>query len=192
MGVVEKVYLVFEEKLPEAISDGFCLLWEEGIHDSLKDDPNTHWYKSINMFHEIAGHPNILLGFISGEPAKLMVSKSVDEVRETIKTEVLHKIVEKFLRWKGSELKIPPLKEVIVSSWSSDPFVKGSYSYVSKECNSPKWARRKLGAPLMLNGRVKIAFAGEAMSVECYGTVHGAMMTAMEAAELVEDSILLE
>jgi polyamine oxidase len=65
------------------------------------------------------------------------------------------------------------------SSWSTDPFALGSYSYLKK--GSTPDDRRVLAAPVA--GR--IFFAGEATESDHPATVHGAMLSGWRAADEV-------
>ena len=72
MGCVNKVFLVFDQCLPDAVVNGFCLLWEEDVVHKVRNDCKNHWFKSLNMFHEVNGNPKALMSFITGEAARFM------------------------------------------------------------------------------------------------------------------------
>jgi polyamine oxidase len=65
------------------------------------------------------------------------------------------------------------------TSWSRDPFARGSYSYLAPSILGPR-ARTILGQPV---GR--LAFAGEATSSSAPATTHGALQSGLDAASLV-------
>jgi monoamine oxidase len=70
------------------------------------------------------------------------------------------------------------LRAAATTAWCSDPDVMGGYS-----CALPGWAhlRRLLTEPLA----ERVYFAGEACSLDRYGTVHGAWATGVAAAHLL-------
>ncbi len=76
---------------------------------------------------------------------------------------------------------VPPPAGMIRSSWSTDPFTLGSYSYLPVGA-TPK-LRTTLSTPV--NGR--LFFAGEALDPDNPATVHGAAASGRMAALLVRD-----
>ena len=65
------------------------------------------------------------------------------------------------------------------TSWSRDPFARGSYSYLAPSILGPG-ARTVLAQPV---GR--LAFAGEATSSSAPATTHGALQSGRDAARLI-------
>lgn len=72
---------------------------------------------------------------------------------------------------------VPEPVSFLRTSWSRDPFARGSYSFLAPSGLGPK-ARILLAAPL--NGRLH--FAGEACSSEAPATAHGALESGRRAA----------
>ncbi len=68
------------------------------------------------------------------------------------------------------------LNVLAASSWSRDPFARGSYSYALPGCES---ARAKLAAPV----DDRLFFGGEACSPHHFSTAHGAYEAGAAAAE---------
>ena len=68
------------------------------------------------------------------------------------------------------------LTTLAASSWATDPFAMGSYSYAKPGCAD---VRAALSAPV----GDRLFFAGEACSRARYSTAHGAYETGQEAAE---------
>jgi len=77
--------------------------------------------------------------------------------------------------------RVPELLAMIRTSWSADPWARGSYSYL------PVGATPALRAALAqpINGR--LFFAGEATSSDAPATVHGALASGQRAAQEVLD-----
>ena len=183
MGSVEKVFVTFEEDLPQEVIDGFCLLWEEGVVERVRRKPKDHWYKSFNMFHEV--NSRTLLTFITGPAARHMNKLSQDIVKDTIQKEIMDDVITRYLRG----VKMPLVATVTRSEWCDNQDVLGGYSYAPKECVSPAGCRGELGKPLIdREGRVKVLFAGEALSPTNYGTMNAAMETAGKAVTLISNN----
>ncbi|MGG6895315.1 flavin monoamine oxidase family protein [Rhizobium sp. BR 315] len=89
--------------------------------------------------------------------------------------------VEQLKRVFGSDVgaKLSPL---VMSSWASEPFVGGSYSYATPGASD---LRGVLAAPC--NDR--LFFAGEACSQTRYSTAHGAYESGVVAAEAVAKAL---
>ena len=72
------------------------------------------------------------------------------------------------------------IRGVASTSWQTDPFIKGGYSYARPGAGQdrPKMIALDTGT---------IAFAGEAFSLPWYGTAHGAYQSGTDkAAQLVQ------
>ena len=72
----------------------------------------------------------------------------------------------------------PAPRSTHVTRWRSDPFSRGSYSYIPVGAQPNDM--RELGRPI---GR--IGFAGEATYFDYLGTVHGAMLSGLREAERI-------
>lgn len=61
------------------------------------------------------------------------------------------------------------------STWFTNPFTRGTYSYDGLAAQEYPNARATLGEPLLdVAGNPKVLFAGEATDVTHFATVHGA------------------
>ena len=75
----------------------------------------------------------------------------------------------------------------IKSSWGSDEFSRGAYSYL--HTNASREDRVTLQRPLAIGGEShNVFFAGEHTSTRWAATVHGAISTGIEAAEAILNS----
>lgn len=117
----------------------------------------------------VSGKP-MLISLISGDAAKTAET----EGEESIVKSVLDTLARACFPQDPS--KLPPLKQSLVTRWQSDPYARGSYSYVA---TASKGAADydDLGKP---EGR--ILFAGEHTCKEHPDTVGGAMLTGWRAA----------
>lgn len=85
--------------------------------------------------------------------------------------------------------EIPDPKEMIATRWSSDPFSRGSYSYLSTEMgprSSALLQLRSLAQPLSAgDGKKRVFFAGEHTSERSFSYQHGAFESGIRAAREV-------
>jgi monoamine oxidase len=157
MGTLNKCYLRFSE-----------VFWPEDV-DWLGYIPTVHgtWTEWVS-FARVAGHPT-LLGFNAGNRAREIEAWSdqqiVDDAMQTLRIMF------------GK--KIPEPIDYQITRWHSDPFSFGSYSFNS--VGSRPNLRRRLATPL--SG--KLFFAGEATDEHYFGTVHGAYLSGLRAANEV-------
>lgn len=86
-------------------------------------------------------------------------------------------IVARLQALLGNGVGVPRARH-IVSAWDSDPWTKGAYSYAR-----PGAARQRscLASPL----DEKLYFAGEAVAVRHFATVHGAYFSALEVVSII-------
>jgi len=75
---------------------------------------------------------------------------------------------------------IPEPIDYKITRWSSDPFTRGSYSYPAVNSNPADF--RKLAEKV----ESKLFFAGEATIPEAWGTVHGAYLSGITAANEID------
>ncbi|MCB0921802.1 MAG: FAD-dependent oxidoreductase [Actinobacteria bacterium] len=153
MGVLDKVFLRFPTVFWDPDVD-----WIEYIPDS--PDEWAEWVS----FARPTGQP-VLLGFTAADFARRMEAASDAEIVASAMT-TLRTIY-------GPDIPDPIGYQI--TRWAADPFALGSYSFNSLGAH-PRM-RDALAAPA---GRV--FFAGEATEREFFGTVHGAYLSGVRAA----------
>ncbi|KAL0964034.1 hypothetical protein UPYG_G00317380 [Umbra pygmaea] len=127
-GTVDKIYLRFKNRFWPDDCAGIQLVWDAGPEDEkvyqqsqLNDGAwRDTWYKKICGFDTVAQHPNVLCGWITGREAQHM--ESLDE---KIVGEVCVRLLRSFTGWS-----VPEPAQVLMSTWGSEPFFHGSYSYI--------------------------------------------------------------
>lgn len=76
--------------------------------------------------------------------------------------------------------------ELIRSTWYSNPFTRGSYSYRSSGSKSLNVFASDLAEPLLTeNGQPIVLFAGEATHDRYFSTVHGAIESGFREAKRI-------
>ncbi len=110
------------------------------------------------------GHKNFAIMIIGG--------KQVLEMEQ--QGELVDYALEQIVAMFGSGASAAFVKGV-ASSWNTDPFTLGGYSYALPHGVS---GRRQLAQPLA----GQIFFAGEAVSIKSHSAAHGAFMSGQQAA----------
>lgn len=163
MGSYEKVILVFDKRFWE---DEF----ELGIAH-LAGVGDDFAFPSFFDMTEFAGAPTIV-GLYSGGFAERTQQMAPEEI-----TAACVAVLDEVLG------PIPAPVATFATTWTTDPFSLGSYSYYP--VGSTADDTRALAEPL-IGG---VHFAGEATSVEAYQTVHGAFMSGLREAKLIDPSV---
>ena len=83
----------------------------------------------------------------------------------------------------GPDGKLPQPAGMVRTSWSTDPWTLGSYSFLP--VGATPQARADLAAPV----DDVLFFAGEALSADSPSTVHGAQASGLAAAALVDEAV---
>ena len=155
MGVLNKCYLRFPKVFwPNDVD------WLEYIAEG-----HGEWTEWVS-FVRTTGQP-ILLGFNAGTRGR--------EIEALTDEQIVESAMETLRILYGDD--IPEPTDFQITRWASDPFARGSYSFCS--LGSTPQMRRELARPL--DG--KLFFAGEATSVDYYGTADGAYLSGLRAAE---------
>lgn len=159
----------------------------EAIHDlphgayerlvfTLGDDPFTEEIDRAvillnaenRSFYMLAGGggPGVHFADFGGAEARELAAKGIDAMAE---------VVEDWLDWQVGSAVAKSLKPLYASRWSQDPLSLGGWSVARPGRAS---ARLRLRAPVA----ERLWFAGEATSVDLWGTVGGAWMEGQRAA----------
>ncbi|XP_061439454.1 spermine oxidase isoform X2 [Rhineura floridana] len=184
ISTTDKIFLEFEEPFWSPECNSIQFVWEDEAEAESLTYPEELWYKKICSFDvlyppERYGH--VLSGWICGEEALIMEKYDDETVAETC-TEMLRKFT--------GNLDIPKPRRILRSSWGSNPYFRGSYSYT--QVGSSGADVEKLAKPLPYTESSKtvpmqVMFSGEATHRKYYSTTHGALLSGQrEAAHLIE------
>ncbi|XP_062864956.1 spermine oxidase [Trichomycterus rosablanca] len=184
ISTTDKIFLEFAEPFWSPECNSIQFVWEEEAHLESLVYPEEHWYKKICSFDvlyppERYGH--VLSGWICGDEA-LHMERCDDETVAEICTELLRKFTGK--------QNIPKPRRILRSSWGSNPYIRGSYSFT--RVGSSGGDVERLAEPLPYTKSTKapplqVLFAGEATHRKYYSTTHGALLSGQrEADRLVE------
>ncbi|OQR68022.1 hypothetical protein BIW11_04646 [Tropilaelaps mercedesae] len=196
-GTCNKIYLEFARKdVFWTPGEVFQVLWKESKLLCIGDASDNRksrlkkWYHSINRFNAVRNNTCLLVAWIAGTAALEMETLPEDEVLVGCH-EVLQMVV-------GRDL--PRAQRIIRSTWSSDPFSRGSYSFISTACDRRFYSANSndptciysgasiellpvtLSEPILVEDTPTVCFAGEATSTHFYSTVHGAYDSGLREA----------
>ncbi|KAL5280241.1 hypothetical protein ACFFRR_004298 [Megaselia abdita] len=173
IGTVNKVFIHFEKRWWNEDWCGFSILWKKEDLEELRQS-KFFWLEDVFGFYAVKYQPNILSSWVTGSSAKYVETLSKSEQMEGIM----------FLMKKFLKREIPQPIDFIITSWHSNPFIRGSYSHRSMETEHLTTGSWDLAEPVLSpNGRPILQFAGEATHNHYYSTVHGAVETGVREAE---------
>ena len=125
-------------------------------------------YQSEPLYFQILGNKKpVLIAHIAGRKARKLILDSKDRLE--------HFALDYLISAFGSSIR-KSIKRVAKTSWQTDPFIQGGYSYAKIGAAEN---RRKL---LQIETD-RIVFAGEAFSLLWHGTAHGAYQSGQDTAE---------
>ncbi|XP_039762965.1 spermine oxidase-like isoform X2 [Pararge aegeria] len=177
IGVVGKTIFSFPERwFPDVNS--FSFFWNAEDREEFKDDP---WMIQMKQVGRPMGSNNTLTFWANGDVAKL-----IETLPETVVKSKLMLLLNKFM---GKSMKIPEPTGMIRSTWYSNPFTRGCYSYDNLQLHDYPNARVILSEPMLdATGSPKVLFAGEASEPRRFATVNGASDSGRrEALRLLPD-----
>ncbi|KAK8382101.1 hypothetical protein O3P69_015216 [Scylla paramamosain] len=191
-GTLGKIFLEYEDAWWWEGCEGIQLVWTKDIADSehttsaadsvdrKQQQTSDWWVKGISGFDPVFNHKAVLCGWIGGREAEHMETLSEAEIGQAC---------TRVLRLFLGQQDIPFPKRVYKSQWATNHLFEGSYSYHDSSCNC--WSGKKyesyLDTPVLAtdgNGNKipLLVLAGEAISVQQYSTVHGALQSGIEQA----------
>ncbi|XP_052748335.1 possible lysine-specific histone demethylase 1-like [Galleria mellonella] len=177
MGLLHKIILRFPHVWwPER--QHFIFIWSKEDASNLAED--EQWLDDVEGITSPMGTSNAITLWLSGDTARLVESLPDDVVQQ--------KSLQLLRRFLGRNTTVPEPTGIVRSSWHSNPFTRGSYTYDNVLAPQYPTAREDLGAPLTdSSGRPRVLFAGEATNPTHFSTVHGASETGYrEATRLLQ------
>uniref|UniRef100_A0A6I8RIH9 Amine oxidase n=1 Tax=Xenopus tropicalis TaxID=8364 RepID=A0A6I8RIH9_XENTR len=183
-GTNNKILLEFEKPFWEPECYAIQLIWEgESPLTETKTNLQQDWVKKIPGFvvlqpPEQLGH--VLCAFIAGKESEFMETLSEDEILSAMTI---------LLRNCTGNPNLPPPISILCTRWHSEPYTRGSYSYVAVGSTGqdidmlaqPLPEEQECAMPL------QVLFAGEATHRNFYSTTHGALLSGWREAERLID-----
>ncbi|XP_035790022.1 spermine oxidase-like [Anopheles albimanus] len=176
-GTVNKVFMFFDAPIPAGFGNVVNLLWFDRDLQALRQSKHA-WAEAVGFFYRIDSKPYVLCAWLNGAQGRQAELLSDATVQEGL----LY-----LLSLFGRNYKFGNVQSILRSKWSSDRFIRGSYSSRSITTERLETGPNNLARPLRdAANEPLVMFAGEAASATHYSTVHGAMETAQrEATRLI-------
>ncbi len=179
-GSIDRIKLDFLEAFWDLEDPGLLIVQKEELQNKVT---RQNWFRHIFTFDEVLYHPTTLMGWISGDAARFMEELSDDEIASDI-CHYLESIMQKFKR--DPSWKLPKLRQIVVTRWSSNPHFCGVYSYRNQNSDAQGITNEDLSRPESIKECPRVLFAGEATDAKHYGTVHGALSAAQREVARLE------
>ncbi len=145
-GTVNKIFLEYEKPFWPQNFEGMFNLWlmddnQKSLMDKTKNFTELNWFENISYFETVNNQDNLLSAWIAG-----------CEFVEGLDDDIIARDCTILLRKRFNDEKIPMPKSVKRSSWWSNPYFRGSYSYMS--LNSQSDDMTKIAEPIIVNNVV--------------------------------------
>ena len=172
-GDLNKVFLEFPADQPCTVFEGIGGADFFGVAQDGGVEGRGECFMFWNL-KELSGGVPLLLGLFAGSSAGRPAQDPSAAVAAALRS----------LRRVFGADGVPEPRATVVSSWGSDPFARGSYSYVAVGSSGKDYDT--LSLPL----KNKVFFAGEHTCKEYPDTVGGAMLSGLRAANLTLTKLL--
>ncbi|XP_055013850.1 spermine oxidase isoform X2 [Boleophthalmus pectinirostris] len=184
ISTTNKIFLEYAEPFWSPECNSIQFVWEDEAHLEQLVYPEEQWYKKICSFDVLyppERYGYMLSGWICGEEALYMERCDDEMVAETC--------TELFRRFTGNP-DIPKPLRILRSSWGSNPYIRGSYSFTRVGSSGGDCERLAMPLPYANSTKatpLQVLFAGEATHRKYYSTTHGALLSGQrEANRLIE------
>lgn len=180
ISTTNKIFLEFAEPFWSPECNSIQFVWEDEAHLEQLVYPEELWYRKICSFDVLyppERYGYMLSGWICGQEALYMECCDDETVAETC-TELLR-------RFTGNP-DIPKPLRILRSSWGSNPYIRGSYSFTRVGSSGEDCERLAMPLPYANVTKappLQVLFAGEATHRKYYSTTHGALLSGQREAE---------
>ncbi|KAM6972661.1 spermine oxidase [Aplochiton taeniatus] len=184
ISTTDKIFLEFDEPFWSPECNSIQFVWEDEAQLEQPVYPEELWYRKICSFDVLyppERYGYMLSGWICGQEALLMERCDDETVAETCK--------ELLRRFTGNP-NIPKPRRILRSSWGSNPYIRGSYSFTRVGSSGGDVERLAMPLPYAKSTKalpLQVLFAGEATHRKYYSTTHGALLSGQrEATRLID------
>ncbi|CAF1159169.1 unnamed protein product [Didymodactylos carnosus] len=196
LGVLKENVIEFEPMLPEWKQSAIDRLGFGNLNKVVLCFEKVFWDPTHTLFAHVEAStscrgelflfwcfvkPPVLIALIAGEAANV-VECATDDIIIGRTLVVLRNIF--------GTASVPTPKETIVTRWKSDPFARGSYSYVAVGASGDDYDI--LGRPVIRENETipRLYFGGEHTNRNYPATVHGALLSGLREARRIADTFL--
>ena len=179
-GYVGKIFLEFERRFWPTDEYSLPLIWEDKESGKNKaETANCPWVHRLYAWYTTSPGANVLMSYFRGNESL--------HIESTPPQEVGKQCIEAIKKCTTLE-SLPPVVNIERTQWGTNPWTKGSYSFVSQAASGSDFDTLASPLPCESAGSkgipaLQLMFAGEATHRQFYGTVHGAYLTGVREAE---------
>ncbi|KAK7011632.1 spermine oxidase-like isoform X1, partial [Biomphalaria glabrata] len=160
---------------------GYDFLWLDSKPVALLSDRcplktryGKPWWYGVHAAETVRGSPNIL---------ELWLNKYQAEIVEGLDEAELKAVCHELIQTLFKDLKVPVPAQVYRTTWITNPYFRGTYSFISSKVR--KQDLKHLGQPLPSVSNPRVLFAGEGFANGFISTIHGAILTGQAQADLI-------
>jgi monoamine oxidase len=188
LGVLKAETIAFDPPLPQAMRARLERLQMGNVTKIALKFANAHWPVDTQYFglmtaekgrwnyflnYRTLSEENILLGFSVG--AYAAKAEAMHDAEMT--ADAMEAVRTMFGR------EVPEPEDVRLTRWSQDPFTRGAYSFTAHGTTPDDFDA--LARPV----EKTLLLAGEHTTFRHHGTVHGAYLSGLEAARIIDDEL---
>ncbi|XP_031842850.1 uncharacterized protein LOC116431479 [Nomia melanderi] len=181
-GLINKVFLDFGKAWWKRDTKGFQFLWADCQSETPNGTTEASWARDLTGFDVLPDRDGVLLGWVGGRGAYTIETLTEQQVAADCES-----LLKQFLNLDS----IPPVKRCLRTKWNSNPYARGSYSYIPTRCDDKGITPAILAEPIWSkvsgNSGSKdmptVMFAGEATNDTYFSTTHGAYDTGAKQAQ---------
>lgn len=125
-GLINKVFLDFGKAWWKRDTQGFQFLWADCQSETPNGTTVASWTRDLTGFDVLPDREGVLLGWIGGQGAYTIETLSEHQVAADCEN-----LLKQYLNLDT----IPPVKKCLRTKWNSNPYARGSYSYIPTRCD---------------------------------------------------------
>lgn len=188
LGVLQSDTVEFDPPLPAKLRKSIGRIGMGNVTKAALKFDQVYWPDDVQYFglmSEDKGRWNYFLNYRTFSEQNILLGLSVGSYPEHIEAQpdevIIDDVMDTIRTMFGPDVPMPI--DYKISRWSQEPFTKGAYSYSKFGCKPADFDAFK--APV----RETLLFAGEHTDFEFHGTVHGAYLSGLNAARIIDDEL---
>jgi monoamine oxidase len=188
LGVLQADDITFEPKLPKKHRRSIGRIGMGTVTKIALKFDDLHWPKDVQYFGLMTketGRWNYWLNYRTFSDENILLGLSVGShgfvVEDMSEAEMTADAMKAVRTMFGAQ--VPDPVDVLQTRWSKNPYAKGAYSFTKLGCTPKDFAQ--LAKPV----KNTLLFAGEHTDFAYHATVHGAYLSGLNAARIIEDDL---
>lgn len=188
LGVLQSDMVEFDPPLPSRLRKSIGRIGMGNVTKAALKFDDAYWPEDVQYFGlmtEEKGRWNYFLNYSKFSEENILVGLSVgaypDQIESKTDEVIIADVMDAIRTMFGPDVPMPIDHKI--TRWSQEPFTKGAYSYSKLGCKPADFdAMKKPIAETLL-------FAGEHTDFKYHGTVHGAYLSGLNAARIIDDKL---